>query len=178
MTDSNRVHEGLTYDYLAHGLGVIVLFAIIGAIFHYVLILLGFILGISMMALGAGVEVDPKNKKIRRYFSIFGMTWGKWMDVSKMLKARLKYQSASGSSESTTSLLAMPSFKSKGGPSAARAYVFSFIDDMETEKEFNQFVDMKPARKTAELVEKKLNIPVQSDLKIMKKALGSKSRRR
>lgn len=173
MSVNITIDEGYTYDYLAHGLGTIFLLAIIGAIFSGLIIVLGFIIGISLMALKTGVEIDATNRNIRRYFSIFGLKWGGWKDLSRVVLAKMIYKNERGSKESVSSMIALPSMNSNAGPTAVRSYTLSFMDDTENEWVFNEFIEMKFARKTMEALEKHFDFEIQNDIQKMMELMKS-----
>lgn len=178
MSAFKSIDEGISYDYLIHGLLTLVVVVVIGIFIHPLVSLLGLVAGIGMMAMKSGIQINETDKAIRRYSSIFGYKFGEWLSLQNVKSAKLEYHSESGGRNQVSSgiILGTTGTRRNQG-STVKCYPLKFYDDVEIEKEFHSFLKMKPAFETIKALEE-MNIQVENQLIEMQKRLGSSGRRR
>lgn len=178
MSEFNSIDEGVSYDYLIHGLVVLIVVVVIGVFIHPLVSLLGLIAGIGMMAMKSGIQINEADKSIRRYSNIFGYKFGQWTSLKNVTSAKLEYHSESGGRNQISSGIILGTTRTKRNQGAAvKCYPLKFYDDVEMENEFHSFLKMKPAFETVKALEQ-MNIQVENQLLEMQTRLGSSGRRR
>ena len=168
---SERIHEGMTMEYLPHGLGVAIL-AIAMSFVHPILIIPFGAAAVGVFTIATGIEIDYKNNCIRKYKSVFGYDWGKWKSLDKMVSAELKYYINNKTiGGSVTAVGVLPS----SGP--AKAFDLVFTNDLDEKDEFNSFTKYSFALKTMMALEKIPSLTVQNHIEA-KLARQRQNRRR
>ncbi len=72
--DLITIDEGATYEYLVHGLTVLIIGFIL-SVFHWIALIIP-IVGIALMASKTGIIVDRKQLKIKKYKTFFSYKFG------------------------------------------------------------------------------------------------------
>ena len=99
MSKPIKIHEGLSYEYLIHGVMTIIGGIVVGFFFYRILPIaiaiwiLSFISGILMCISKTGVEIDPNEKTIRKYIDWTVFKTGRRYSLEKIIKVELKYNS-------------------------------------------------------------------------------------
>lgn len=116
--------QGKTYDYVIHGT-FIAIFGIIMILIHP-LFAIFVVIGISLALLSSGIQIDAKNKKIRKYFAAEVIYFGKWIDLNTIQKILLRYNGHPGNTY-------RPIYLNKA-PSSLRTYdlILTNKDDQST----------------------------------------------
>ncbi|UKN01922.1 hypothetical protein K6119_00130 [Paracrocinitomix mangrovi] len=171
-----NIDEGITYDYLAHGFGVILLVGGLGWLIHGFVSLLGLVIGIAIITMKGGVEVDLANKKWRKYNSFFGVKFGTWRSLANVNHVRISYESQDAMSAEAQTTAYMSANPVVG---AVKCYemIFSYSDNFNKDELVHSFTKMKAAFEMAKILKEDLNIEVTNYLLKMQGVLGKYRKR-
>lgn len=174
MSKLINVDEGMTYDYLAHGLGVLVVVGGLGWVVHPLITLLGFVGGIALMVAKGGLHFDLNQKRMRTYTNFIGYKAGQWISLQDVQQAKIQYhnETSRGSLDRVSNTMA-------GNPStgAVLCYDLCLIKMNGDEQVVHSFTKKKPAFETAKILKESFGIEVENYLLKMQQVLG-KSRKR
>lgn len=95
MNNAKSFHEGITYEYLVHGVFTFIFGGLL-AFFSVFISLPVMAIGIGLMVISTGVDVDHHENKMRKYKSVFGYKWGNWINLSQIKKIELIYDFNTG----------------------------------------------------------------------------------
>ncbi|MBK7128207.1 MAG: hypothetical protein IPM74_12735 [Crocinitomicaceae bacterium] len=95
MSKIKSFPEGLTYEYLVHGVFTFILGGFL-LFFSAFISLPVMAVGIGMIVISTGVDVDNNENKLRKYKSVFGYKWGNWINISHIKKIELIYDFNTG----------------------------------------------------------------------------------
>ncbi|MCB9222704.1 MAG: hypothetical protein H6582_00900 [Crocinitomicaceae bacterium] len=178
------IKEGITYDYLPHGLGTMIVLGAIGFIIHPVLGFFGLAIGITIMGLRAGIEIDTVHKRIRRYHAAFFLRFGKWFDLKHVVGGKLVYNSQSNVQNFTMGegmtvfSGGMGTTLTGGRRGTAKTYDLQFEEDTNSKIElYHSFTAMKPAFETVKVLNDLLKLNIENQLLTMQGVLGKNRRR-
>jgi hypothetical protein len=149
MSKLTQINEGLTYDYLLHGLAVIVLGGILIFISGW-FFLFGLIIGISLMCAKSGVEVDTESLRIRKFSSFPFFKSGNWISLENITQVDLILNF---NQTKVGALQARPVIMSREDRTA-KTFDLILINDLEDESTFNQFMSYSLAKKALETISK------------------------
>ena len=142
------------------------------------------VLGASLAALGlfaalakAGIEVDPKNNRIRYYKRIGNTRWGMWRLLSSIKMIEL---TGSKNSDGFFGLGGGPAgFSGAGFAEVPDVHCYNLVlENHENKKEeWHEFVDYGVARKTLVAIWKHLSIPCHDRIQEARKSAIARRRR-
>lgn len=158
MTKTEKIDEGSTYEYLTLGF-IIIIVGLACLALHGILTILFLVLGIGVIAISTGIEIDVEHRKIRKYKRLLGFTFGNWMDLRQYLIAELKFNSQYAKARSQPLVLFQPLLGTKE-VKTAKTYDLILTNDMEEKKLFNSFVKVGLALKAIKTLEKMRGLEV------------------
>lgn len=141
------INEGLTYEYVIHGVIAIVA-GLLLLLVSPILTLIFIIGGIVLLTIKTGIDIDAENQKLRKFKSIPFLKFGEWIDLKKIILVELKYNAntarTTGPPSSSFALgVVLPN---AGG--TLKTFDLFFHDDVGEEKLINQFLKASQATKT------------------------------
>ena len=140
------IDEGATYEYLAHGLGVLIIGLFLGLV-NPLLTILFIIAGIAVMAIRTGIEIDLEKGLMRKCKKSLFMRFGGWIDLQKIVRAELKYNT-NGPDISEGLQVTAPYILPV--PRTAKTFDLILTNAEGKELVFNQFMKFGLAMKTLE----------------------------
>ena len=154
MKTNISVKLGFTFEYFIPG----VLLIIIGGVCFLVNIILAILMvlfGISALLLQTGIEVDVVDKKVRKFYDLFSLRFGIWINALSLTRVELKT-----TNESQT-------MQSRGGQTTyhTKTYDIVFYDNSGTFRELNDFKDYKVAVQILDLISKTFNLESTNEVK-------------
>lgn len=158
MAKTEKIHEGSTYEYLTPGFIILIIGLACLAVNSLLTVLL-FILGIGIIAISTGIEIDVESQKIRKYKRLMGFTFGNWVDLRQYLIAELKFNSQYAKARSQPLVLFQPLLGTRE-VKTAKTYDLILTNDMEEKKLFNSFVKVGLALKAVKTLEKMRGLEV------------------
>ncbi len=166
-----KISEGFSNQYLVQGVGVVAGGLLCLLVSPYLTLPI-VIVGIGLLAVRTGVLVDTKEFKYKLYREIFGISFGTWKslkDTSELvLKLNVSKSSVGGMNPG------LGTYRST--VIKTRTFDVLLISDGIQPKQLNDFVNYKPARRTAVVISKTLNIPLTD--KVADKISQNKAKRR
>jgi hypothetical protein len=100
------------------------------------------LLGISLLCMRAGIEIDTKNKAIRKYSAWGTVKFGSWISLQPYNHVEIRYTSESQSMHSRGSSVTV----------RTKTYDLVFFDGKGTEFEFNDFIDYEIGHRVFKIV--------------------------
>ena len=143
------IHEGMTNEYLIHGLSSLILGGLLGFI-HPALFLLILPISIGLFCVSTGIEIDKQGLKMRKYKSIFGLRTGRWVNLKTWKKITLQLSIEHSTGGATTLVGVMPSV------GKVRSYDLTLIGENGNKKQFTSFTKYSKALNTVKVL---LKIP-------------------
>ncbi|MEZ4923921.1 MAG: hypothetical protein R2780_12170 [Crocinitomicaceae bacterium] len=176
------IQEGTTYDYLPHGFGAMIVLGAIGFIIHPVLGFIGLAIGITIMGLRAGIEIDTVHKRIRRYHAAFFLRFGRWFDLRRVVGGKLVYNRQSSRRDMNIPIMggigAIGASQGSDRKALVKTYDLKFEEDTKSELElYHSFTAMKPAFETVKVLNDLLKLNIENQLLTMQGVLGKNRRR-
>lgn len=159
MQTNTTIKFGFTFDFFIPGVLIIILGGI--SFFADVLIAIAVLfLGISLLLLGSGIEIDPDNNRIRKFYNFFPLRFGSWINTTYFPKVVLKR-----TNESQT-------MQSRGGQKTyeTKTYDIVFIDNYGAFRELNDFKNYDNAVQMLELISKKLSLECRNEVQEIREA--------
>jgi len=145
------INEGLTYEYVIHG-SVTIVIALLLLLVSPILTFVFLIVGILLLTISTGIDIDFNNQKLRKFKSIPFLKFGQWIDLKKIILIELKYNS-------NTAKINGPGMSSIGLgvilPNAGgtlKTFDLIFHDDVGIETIINQFIKASQATKTLKVL--------------------------
>lgn len=169
------INEGLTYEYVIHGVVTIVVGLLLLLVTPY-LTLIFIIGGIVLLIIKTGIDIDIENQKLRKFKSIPFLKFGEWIDLKKIILVELKYNAnAAKTTGPPQSSFAMGVILPNAG-GTLKTFDLFFQNDVGEEILINQFLKLSQAAKTLKLLEKISHLKVVNHFDAM--FLESKKDRR
>lgn len=149
MSEIIDIDEGLTYDYVVHGL-VVFLLGVGLCFFHWIPGVIILFTGILLIAAKSGLQIDVQSKKARKYINLIGIKNGAWRSLENFKSGRLEFSKEEAE------------FLSRTGARTHRVRSFDLIlkDDLAEEVAFHQFTSYNPARKFIAVLQKQFGITI------------------
>ena len=160
--------QGKTYDYVIQGVFTIILGILL--FFWHPLFALFIVVGIAMILLASGIQIDTKNNMVRKYFSVGFIYIGKWKRLENISKISLKYNSHKGTTY-------RPIYLSKA-PTILRTYDLVLTDNWKISKVLFEFTDYKIATKTLEELSKNTTCEIENQIHAHRLEQQKRRRRR
>lgn len=148
------VDFGYTFEYFIPG----VLVTIIGGVSMLANIIAGLIalfVGISMLLIKTGIEIDIEIKAVRKYYALFSIHFGGWMFIPRFPLLLLKFTHTSKVMESRASTRT----------SHLKTYDLVFSDGNNNEQELNDFKTYEQALKIATWISQNLSVTFKDEVK-------------
>ncbi len=166
-----KISEGFSNQYLVQGFGVVAGGLLCLLVSSYLALPI-VIIGIGLLAVRTGVLVDTKEFKYKLYREIFGISFGTWKSLKNtsglVLKLTISQSTIAGMNPG------LGTYRSTS--IKTRTFDVLLIRDGTQPKQLNDFVNYKPARRTAVIISKTLNIPFTD--KVADKISQNKAKRR
>lgn len=153
MSKTTVIHEGLTYDYLVPGLFVLLGGGIL-FVFNNVLALVVVSVGIILMVLSTGVEVDDAKQRIRKYKSILFLKFGAWHYLRNIIQVDLRYNAHAVKIKGPALTNFVVPWVAPNPGGAAKTFDLFLVDDVGEERLLNQFLKYALAVKALSALEK------------------------
>jgi len=144
LSSTSNINEGLTYEYLIHGIMLTVAGIFCTFIFHPICAL-AIPIGILMSLSKTGIEIDATGKRIRKYVSWIIFKTGIWHDLSKIVTVELRFNTQH-------SKVTRPLYMDKGD-TTAQTYDLFLISDVGEEFLLNGFTKPGLAFKTLDALD-------------------------
>lgn len=152
--NSVKINEGLTYEYVRHGLASFIIGGLL-VFLHPIFLIPGFGIGILLILTSTGIEVDLKNNRIRKFKKFLLKASGKtWYDLTEMEAVILRYNANGGGSFGNFDFLPVPRPLILPVPRTAKTFDMFFIIKGSEPIEFNQFNQYSLAVKTIKAIPK------------------------
>lgn len=138
---NQQLNLGYTFDYFIPA----VLLIIIGGVcflVHFALAAALLIIGLFLLLLQKGIEIDENSKRVRRYYSLFSLRFGKWTGMKNIITVVL-----SMTNESQT-------LQHRSGETTMETKTFDIylISDTGFSTELNDFKNYNDAVKTMKMI--------------------------
>ncbi|MEO9532731.1 MAG: hypothetical protein ABJG68_17050 [Crocinitomicaceae bacterium] len=176
MKSTIRINEGLTYEYLIHGIMTILGGVIVGFSFFQIPIIgiaigvTSFFAGIFMCISKTGIEINQSKKTVRKYVDWTVFKTGTPHPLDRIIKIELKYNSQH-------SPTVRPIYMDKGD-TTAKTYDLILTNDLEQTFLLNGFTKVSLALKTFESLDKMTDIPMENKvIDMLKKQKAHRKRR-
>lgn len=159
MTTNTTIKLGFTFDYFIPG----VLLIIIGGVTYFANFIVAtsiLLLGISLIVLRSGIEIDPNKKRVRRFYELLSIRFGGWIGMKNFEKVELKF-----TNESQTLV-------SRGGQRTyeTKTYDIVFVDHSGFSRELNDFRNYNVAVQTLDLISKTFSLKSTNEIAEIRKA--------
>jgi hypothetical protein len=177
------IKEGATYDFLPHGFVSLIVLGSIGFVFHPIAGFIGTLIGIAIMSLRAGVQIDIEQKRIRRYHALFYVRYGKWFSLKNVISGKLVYNRQSSRKQSGIDASVIVGMGGVGASQMGerkgmvKTYDLMFEEDTGENEIFHSYTAMKPAFDSVKILNDVIGFPVENQLLTMQKVLGKNRRR-
>ena len=162
------ISEGLTYEYLIHG----IMIAIAGIFCSFIFnpfCAIAIPIGIIMTMSKTGIEIDSTGKQVRKYVSWVFFKSGNWYDLKQIVKIELRFNTQH-------SKVTRPLYMNKED-TTAKTYDLFLIDDVDEEILLNPFTKPGLAFKTIEALKGISDYTVVNHVEGMLKSQRSNRRR-
>lgn len=150
----HKFSEGLTYEYVIHGVFLVTGGFVFSAIHPLFLIVV--ILGVSLILIRSTIEIDTVNMQFRKVLSVGLFKKGKWYKLENFTKIKLSYNSQSHPTY-------RPIYLNKS-PSTLRTFDLIFEDKANKFYLFNDFTDLNLATKVLKAFSALNVLPVESNV--------------
>ncbi|PHR43357.1 MAG: hypothetical protein COA32_16660 [Fluviicola sp.] len=168
-----KISEGLTYEYVIHGIFIIFAGILLSLANVFFIVLIG--IGLLFILVSSGVLIDTKLNRIKKYHSIGPIELkdtGSWIDLKNIIEIKLKYNTNEGNTY-------RPIYLAKA-PSTLTTYDLILTDELDNKVIVYDFKDMRQALKTMTQLEKISNSMMKNEVKenIQSKLQNRRKRRR
>ena len=102
---------------------------------HWIFAILVLSFGVCLLCMRSGIEIDIKNKQIRKYSAFANYKFGVWFDLKSYVHVELRHTSESQTMHSRVSSATI----------RTKTYDLVFSKENSKEDEFNDFTDYKIA---------------------------------
>jgi len=166
MTDIN---EGLTNNYLVHGVATLVLTAP-SAYFHILFYVPFLVLAIALFMSSNGLMIDEENRRYRKYSNVLGYKMGQWHPIKKnVIKATLVLSIERAKTNQAYLM-------GKKGITRSKTYDITLSTDMDKPILMYEFLKYSNAIKALAALE--LNLKLQTQDKVKEKLMQNRMRPR
>ncbi len=161
MTERSFVKLGFTFEYFMHGV-ILIVIGLVCYLFNVIFATMILLVGIALLLVRSGIEIDSNFKKVRKYYEFFSLRFGTWVSVEKFQRIELRQ-----TKESQT-------FVSRSGQKTfeTKTYDIVLIDKTGFYIELNDFTNYNVAVETLALISKTFSMEsVNQVVEIRKNAI-------
>jgi hypothetical protein len=129
--------QGKTYDFVIHGVFLCILGILMILIHPFFAVIV--VVGIALALMTSGVQIDVKNKQIRKRFAAGPISFGDWRSLQDITKITLRYNGHQGNTY-------RPIYLNKGATSL-RSYDLVLTNKFMLDHVLFEFTDYKLAQR-------------------------------
>ncbi len=165
MKKRTVIKLGFTFDFLAPGF-----FFIIGGgiclLANLILAIFLILFGILLLLLKTGIEIDISNRKVRKYYDLFSIRFGNWINTAYLKKVKLR---ATNESQTMNGLGGSKTYRTK-------TYDIIFFDSTGNLSELNDFINYNIACNIFNIISESFALESENEVEQMR-AIGLKRRK-